>query len=200
MIHSVAQAMLFAAVVVSAGSAVLANDTPLPKEVNVTIILRGADSDADVEVLVKALRTVKGVKVVTDGIETGFRKFNNRFTTPIVVTIPTVPGDDDANVGALAIAVSKAKTRNREKYPPGVNLVVFTDTMLDEQAISTLRSALSRVNGLEVDKPGGLGGNLQAGWCWIQLENAGGAMLKQIEQQTKATGTDYRRLQEAEDG
>lgn len=174
----------------------LADDSTSPQHMKVTVVLRGADSDNDVKVLIKALRTVEGVKVMTDGIEPGFRKFNNRFTTPIIVSIPRVPGDDDANVGALATAVSKAKTRNPEKYPPGVNLIVFTDEPLDEQAISALRSALSRVNGVEVNKPGGLGGNLQEGWCWIQLENAGGAMLNQIEKQTRVSGNEYRRLRD----
>ncbi|MDP6557997.1 MAG: hypothetical protein QGG71_25240 [Pirellulaceae bacterium] len=113
-----------------------------------------------------------------------------------VITVPTVPGDDDANVGALAKAVSKAKTQNGGKSSPGVNLILFTNETLDEPSISALRTSLSRVNGVEVNKPGGIGGSPQDGWCWIQLENAGGAMLKEIEKQARASGLEYRRLKD----
>jgi len=54
------------------------------------------------------------------------------------------------------------------------------------------------VNGVEVNKPGGLGGIPQDGWCWIQLENAGGAMLKEIENQARTSGLEYRRLKNGE--
>lgn len=166
--------------------------------VKVTVILRGADTGADVEVLSKALRSTKGVKVITDSISVGYRKFNNRFTTPIVVSVPKSPGTDDANVGALATAVSKAKTSNREKFPPGVNLILFTDGTLNESSISDLRSSLSRVNGVEVDQPGGLGGRPQEGWCWIQLENAGGAMLREVEERAQTSGLKYRCLKDSQ--
>jgi hypothetical protein len=193
MINIVTQTLLLAVVVAPAG-----DNVKRPEAVDVTIVLRGADTDADVEVLIKALRSTKGVKVISDGVEKGFRKFNNRFTTPIVVAVAPVPGDDDVNVGALAAAVSKAKTRNRDKYPPGVNLLLFTNDTLDESSISALRSSLSKVNGVEVDKPGGLGGSLQDRWCWIQLENAGGAMLKEIEKQARTSGKEYRRLKDGQ--
>jgi len=163
--------------------------------VKLTVVLRGADTDADVEVLTKALRSVKGVKIITDSISEGHRRFNNRFTTPIVITMPTSLGDDDANVGALATAVSEAKTKDREKFPPGVNLILFTDDALNEGSISALRSSLSRVNGVDVNRPGGPGGSLKDGWCWIRLENAGGAMLKEIEEKARTSGLKYRRLQ-----
>ena len=140
MINGVIQALMLAVLVAPADGA-----TP-KREVKITIVLRGADSNADVEMLIKALRSAKGVKLITNGVEQGFRKFNNRFTTPIVVTVPMVPGDDDANVGALATAVSKAKTHDRDKFPPGVNLVLFTNETLNETSISALRSSLSRVN------------------------------------------------------
>ncbi|MBC8354787.1 MAG: hypothetical protein H8E66_22635 [Planctomycetes bacterium] len=175
------------------------DDPNADEGIKVTVILRGADSDADLEVLTKALRSTKGVKLITESVGVGFRKFNNRFTTPIVVSVPKSPGTDDANVGALATVVSKAKTSNRDKFPPGVNLILFTDGTLNESSIMDLRSSLSRLNGVEVDQPGGLGARIQEGWCWIQFENAGGAMLKEIEERAQASGLKYRRLKDAPD-
>jgi hypothetical protein len=167
------------------------------REVQVTIVLRGAASERDIPALIKALRSAKGVKVITEDFGLGFRRFNNRFTTPIVVTFPKVPGDDDANIGALASAVAKAETASRDEYPPGVNLILFTDDQLKETSISALRSSLSKVNGVEVDAAGGLGASIQEGWCWVRLENAGGAMLLDIEKNAGKSGTTLRRLKEA---
>ncbi len=181
------------------GIFLFADDATSEQGIQVTVVLRGANTEADVEVLTRALRSSKDVNVITKDIGLGFRKFNNRFTTPIVVSVPKSPGTEDANVGALATAVSKALTPNRDEFPPGVNLLLFTDGTLSENSISDLRSSLSRVNGVEVDRPGGLGGNLQDGWCWIQFENAGGAMLNEIKEQAQSSGRKYRLLQDARD-
>ena len=183
--------MLMIAVLVGFDVSAQAEDT-----IDVTVVLRGADTKNDVKVLLRSLRSAEGVKVLTKDVGLGFRKFNNRFTTPIVVRVPKTPGTDDANVGSLAIRVSKAKTANRSKFAPGVNLLLFTDGSLDESSISTLRSSLSQVNGVEVSQPGGLGGNIADGWCWIQFEHAGGAMLQEIEQQAQTYGRTYRRLED----
>jgi hypothetical protein len=166
------------------------------RELQCTIVLRGAASPRDLPVLLKALRSTKGVKVHTDDVGLGFRKFSNRFTTPIVVTFPKVPGDEDSNIGTLVTAVSNAKTPSREEHPPGVNLILFTDDQLKETSISALRSSLSNVNGVEVSRAGGLGASIQDGWCWVRLEDAGGAMLLDIEKNALDSGTKYRRLKE----
>lgn len=178
---------------ISQVSEVVADDSDA-RHVKVTVIFRGAADDADLPVLMKALRETKGIQVHTEDVGFGFRRFNNKFSTPVEVSIPKVPGDEDANVGMLAKAVSGAKTPSRGKYPPGVNLILFTDDQLNEGSISSLRSSLSRVNGLEVDKPGGLGAAIQEGWCWVRLENAGGAMLLEIEKNARNSGIQFRRL------
>ena len=168
------------------------------KTVKLTIVLRGADTDADIETLKKKLRSADGVRILTDDVAPGFRKFKNRFTTPIVVQLPTVPGDNDVNVGSVATTVSEATTKNASKFAPGVNLILFTDDTLTEESISALRSSLSSVNGTEVSKPGGLGANISEGWCWIRLEDAGGAMLNDIEEKARRSGIKFRRLREAD--
>lgn len=165
-------------------------------ELQFTIVLRGAATERDIPELIKALRSAKGVRVHTEDVGLGFRRFNNRFTSPIVVSFPKVPGDEDANIGALASAVAKAKTSSREEHPPGVNLILFTDDQIKETSISALRSSLSKVNGVEVDQAGGLGASIQDGWCWVRLENAGGAMLLEIEKNASESGTTLRRLKE----
>lgn len=162
--------------------------------VKVTIVLRGADSEDDLKVLVDSLKKIPGVRVHSDDVRIGFRKFNNRFTTPIVVTVPPVPGDTDVKIGMLAAAASRAETSSRREHPPGVNLILYTDETLQESSISSLRSSLSAVNGVEVSVPGGLGGNLQEGWCWIRLEKAGGAMLKEVEEKARKSGIRFRRV------
>lgn len=166
-------------------------------EKRVTVVLRGANTAADTAVLLETLKKVKGIRIVSDDVKEGFRRFNNRFTSPIIVTIPTVPGEDDVNIGQLAKEVAEAKTGSRSKFQPGVNLLLFTDDRLQESSISSLRSSLASVNGVEVNQPGGLGGNLSEGWCWIRLENAGGAMLNDIEQKAAASGITLRRLKES---
>lgn len=178
----------------AASVAAAAEESQPDRTVRITVVLRGADNEEDIETLLKALRSVRGVKVADQQVNPGFRRFNNRFTTPIIVSVPMVPGDDDANIGQLATAVSKAKTGSRKEHPPGVNLILFTDDELQEQSISSLRSALNSVNGVEVNTAGGLGGNIQDGWCWIRLEDDGGAMLKEVEQKAQNSGVRLRRL------
>lgn len=131
--------------------------------------------------------------VKTDDVSLGFRRFNNRFTTPIEIALTRVPGDEDANVGALAKAISTVKNSNRGKYPPGVNLVLYTSGELNEESISSLRSSLSQVNGVEVNAAGRLGGSIQDGGCWVRLGNAAGAMLLEIEKKANTSGLTYRR-------
>ena len=172
-------------------------DEPAARQVTATVVLCGADTDADVELLFKALKKVDGVTATTSEIKKGFRRFNNRFTTPIEVRIPLVPGGVDSNVGALAAGVQNVKTSHPETHAPGVNLVLFTDEQMNENSISALRSALSSVNGVKVSQPGGLGGNLAEGWCWIRLEKAGGAMLNEILEKAQKSGTQFRLVKSA---
>ena len=162
-----------------------------PKPTKITIVMRGARSDEDVKVLSTALKQVKGIKFEADDVEPGNQKFKRSFTKPFVVTIAD---QDKTNVGSLATAVSKATTKSRQDYPPGVSLVIYTDEVIDEPAIMNLRSSLRTVNGVEVDKPGGLGGMPKDGWCWVQLENAGGAALSEIDKKAAESGLKFRRL------
>jgi hypothetical protein len=162
------------------------------KPTKITIVMRGARSDGDVEVLVKTLQKVKGIKFDADDVELGNQKSKRSFTTPFVVTIAD---KDKTNVGSLATAVAKAETKSRKVFSPGVSLVMYTDEVIDESAIMNLRGSLRDVNGVEVDKPGGLGGMPKDGWCWVQLEDAGGAALSDIEKKSGESGLKFRRTE-----
>lgn len=161
----------------------------------VTIVLRGADEEADLQAMLKSLRSERQLKLQSEAVSTGFRRFNNRFSTPIVLKMSPVPGDDDVHVGRLGEVVSATTTKNRAEHPPGVNLILFTDDAITEESVSALRSALSSVNGIDVEAAGGLGANIAKGWFWVRLDNEGGAMLNDVLQNAARSGVKLRTLQ-----
>ncbi|GAB5439775.1 MAG: hypothetical protein Fues2KO_01240 [Fuerstiella sp.] len=162
---------------------------------SVTIVLRGADEEADLQAMLKSLRSDRQLKLQSEAVSTGFRRFNNRFSTPMVLKMSPVPGDDDVHVGRLAEVVSATTTKNRAEHPPGVNLILFTDDAITEESVSALRSALSSVNGIDVEAAGGLGANIAEGWFWVRLDNEGGAMLNDVLQNAARSGVKLRTLQ-----
>jgi copper chaperone CopZ len=147
------------------------------KSIQVTVSARGAHCDACVEQIRQALGKLEAIKFDKEKLQAGEKP--RYFTDPFVVTIKD---RTETHVGALAEAVGKAKTPHKDDAPPGINLVLYTPTRIDEGAIVTLRDALRKVNGVEVreDVPAGLGGFPNKGYVWIKLENAGGAALKDI--------------------
>ena len=146
-----------------------------PKPAKVTVILRGARTATDNKAMIAALSGVKGITYSGDKVIVGAKP--RYFSDPFIVSIADT---NTTNVGALAAAVSKAKTSARKDLPPKANIVLFTDDEITEETVTSLRGALRKVNGLDVDAPGGLGGFPAKGYYWVRLEDAGGATLDEI--------------------
>lgn len=161
---------------------------PPPATTPVTIVLRGADTDQDIRIMLQSLRTSKAVQVKSEGVSTGFRRFGNRFSSPLVVQLKSVPGGDDVHVGQLAELLDNTSTPHRSEHPPGANLILFTTDGITEESVSALRSSLSQVNGIDVEAAGGLGANIEEGWFWIRLDPEGGAMLNDILTKARRSG------------
>jgi len=161
------------------GSADESKKTSPQKPQRVSFLIRGAHCDEGLDVLRKTLAGVKGIRFKPEDIQAG--KKPKWFSDPFVVEFRTPDRDPlKPNVGAFAKAIGDARTPHRDDLPPKLNLVLYTPDDIDEPAVMALRSELMDVNGVEVLEPGGLGGMPRRGFYWIQLENAGGAALKDV--------------------
>lgn len=145
------------------------------RPVKVWIIIRGLQSDADVQVIRTALKARQDIRIDLDQITPGERP--RYFSEPVAAEILN---PKETNIGSLAATIGNAKTPFRREMPPKCNLVLFTSDVIDEPRVEALRGSLSSVNGLEVQANGGLGALIKQDLYWVQLENAGGAGLDEI--------------------
>lgn len=182
------QTLLIVLFLVVSGVSNLAAEPPRHK---VTVLVRGVHCADCVKAVQEQISRLKGVKFVSDDLKAG--KAPRYFSDPFEIE---VGGSLDDGIGAVARAVSKAKTAYRDKVPPRLHLVLFTDFAINESSVSKLRGALQNVNGVLPEEAGGLGGFPQKQWYWVRLEPAGGADLKEIL--TAAKDALDVRLQESE--
>ena len=145
------------------------------KVTQVTVVIRGVHCSRDAQVLLKQLKKRAGIKTKIKKINAG--KTPKFFSQPLSISLSL----EKTDVGTLAELVSKVKTPHRKEFPPKLNLVLFTTEDINEPSVMRLRRVLRPINGLEVDAPGGLGGFPKRGYYWVQLENAGGAGIKEIQ-------------------
>ena len=141
----------------------------------VTVLVRGVHCFECVDSLRTSLEKMKGIRFDPSAIDTGQKP--RFFSEPFVIEIRD---PEKTILGAVAHTVSETKTAHRRKFPPSLNLVLYTSDRITEEAVVALRQAVKDVNGLEPMASGGVGGFPNKGFFWLKLEGAGGAVFKDV--------------------
>ena len=119
----------------------------------VTVLINGVHCFQCVDDLRTALEKMKGIRFDPSAIDTGQEP--RFFSEPFVIEIKD---PEKTILGAVAYTVSETKTAHRRKFPPSLNLVMYTSDRITEEAVVALRQAVKDVNGLEPMSSGGVGG------------------------------------------
>jgi copper chaperone CopZ len=161
------------------GTTIAVATAATPARVNVR--LGGVVCEECAKSLRAALGKVPGIRFTATEIRPGEEP--KHFTDPILIEIADT---DKTDLGALAKAVAEARTPHQDKHPPSLNLTLFG--VVDEPAVSALRTALVNVPGVDANGPGGIGGILQDDTFWVRLHGSGEATLAEIRRALEAGG------------
>ncbi|MBI1899763.1 MAG: hypothetical protein HYS13_01455 [Planctomycetia bacterium] len=149
------------------------------KSAKITVTVRGITSAEDAQAVRDALKAVEKIKFNADDVQPGEKgKRGHYFSPPFVIELSDTETTD---IGAVAKAVSEAKTAKRDDLPPSLNLAPFLPGLqIQETDVSGLRAAMDGVSGVDALAAGGVGGVPGEGRLWVRLSGEGQARLTEI--------------------